>query len=347
MNNQNQTDYIWIELAARLPEDRWARHHWIQKDNYKEKQAWLEKHNHTEVYESIFMYKNKDHQSDFIGPLFFDIDAPDLEKAHIASVGTCQLLEQRLGIDTESLDISFSGSKGFHIVISPEVFGGIYHKNWIKICRVPAEKITKSGVKHIDMSVYSSARLWRCKNTKHRNTGLYKIPLSYKELCKLGAEQIRQLASQPRSDDWVTPYKSDKLINWIRNTIAILERSSQVNKNQQAEFTFGWRIPPCIRALENTTLPDGIRHETYKVLARYFAWLGAHAEETMFRLLQLDARHPITDPDYIYRIVQFAQQHPGFVGCNSPVLRLYCSQKECFYAELKNVKQIKEKIRLG
>jgi len=41
--------------------------------------------------------------------------------------------------------------------------------------------------------------LWRLPNTRHAGTGLYKVPLTLHELLHCSADEIKQLALQPRS----------------------------------------------------------------------------------------------------------------------------------------------------
>jgi len=86
--------------------------------------------------------------------------------------------------------------------------------------------------------------------------------------------------------------------------------------------------------LENATLIDGMRHEAYLQLARFYARVGMHPEEAMERIKKLDSRNPIKNPMDIERIGQYGHTHPGFPGCND-VTRLFCSEEECFYAKLR------------
>jgi hypothetical protein len=101
-------------------------------------------------------------------------------------------------------------------------------------------------------------------------------------------------------------------------------------------FKRGWRMPPCIKAIEAAALPDGVRHHAYFSLARAFRRIGMHPDEIRERLEALDIRHPIRDPDYIGRAVEWGCAHPGFPGCQDESLRWYCRPQDCFYAKLKN-----------
>ena len=93
---------------------------------------------------------------------------------------------------------------------------------------------------------------------------------------------------------------------------------------------------PCAKAIQEATLGDGSRHHIYMILARYYSYLNMHHDEILERIEGIDARNPIRDADYIERIINFGQKHPGFSGCDERELQEYCRNNNCFYAKLKN-----------
>jgi len=97
----------------------------------------------------------------------------------------------------------------------------------------------------------------------------------------------------------------------------------------------GRRIPPCIKSIENyAVLPDGTRHRAYFNLASFYGWIGMHPDEAQERIREVDSRHPIRDPHYIARVAGYRHDHPGFVGCQDPVLIRYCDPLTCFRDKL-------------
>ena len=108
--------------------------------------------------------------------------------------------------DTESILIFFSGSKGFHVGVPVAVFGDEVKpgKEFPGQYKAAALEIARRAGVEVDKSVYDRQRLFRCPNTIHSKTGLYKIPLSYWEVTTaLSVAEIRQRAQRPRRLVWV------------------------------------------------------------------------------------------------------------------------------------------------
>jgi hypothetical protein len=129
-------------------------------------------------------------------------------------------------------------------------------------------------------------------------------------------------------------------VEWYKRAIAVfteLQRSCGRTVTG-TKFTQGWRTPPCIKAIQQSVLPDGVRHQTYLSLARFFRWIRMHPDEIRERIEDVDNRNPIRDPAYIERTVKWACEHPGFPGCSDDSLHRHCHQGSCFYATLKNAK---------
>ncbi|MCX5636901.1 MAG: hypothetical protein NTX52_04305 [Planctomycetota bacterium] len=90
------------------------------------------------------------------------------------------------------------------------------------------------------------------------------------------------------------------------------------------------------------SIPDGIRHNAYLSIARFYSWINMHPNEIEEQLNRLDQKNPISDPHSIQRIVSWATEHPGFAGCDNEALTKYCSKENCFYHRLKPEKKNKD-----
>ena len=146
---------------------------------------------------------------DFNGPCFahfltFDTDCRDAEgepnPAGCQSSATAivaALLE--LGIPPNLIWPFYSGSKGFHVQIpsmcAATVPSDDYHLVAKAFCKFIAER---AGVT-IDESLYRKLQPLRAPNSRHNETGLYKVWLSLDELIELPFENLRNLATQPRA----------------------------------------------------------------------------------------------------------------------------------------------------
>jgi replicative DNA helicase len=121
--------------------------------------------------------------------LVFDLDSKtDLDLAKKDCISVVERLNS-VGISLDSLNISFSGGKGFSVVVEHET--KLSPKEHESICETLA-----GDLECFDTSVYNPSRIFRLNHTKHNKTGLYKTPLSYNELKELSIEEIQQLAKQ-------------------------------------------------------------------------------------------------------------------------------------------------------
>ncbi|AQT68695.1 DNA primase small subunit [Anaerohalosphaera lusitana] len=332
--------FRWIELAALLPGGKMVRGVLAGRDNLEAINNWRKKYGNTNIFTTVQLFEKDDLNSAFIAPVFFDIDSPDdLEKARSDTLKLCELTTDRLEIGTDMLEIYFSGSKGFHVTIPPEVFDAFPSRYIMELYNKMALKACSYGIETIDRTVYTHRRLWRIPNSINSKSGLYKIPLLHKELLHLSADQIAKLAEHPRSEDsFVTAKYSNTAGLWYRKAIRAVAKAAcktTATTQDNSDFKQGWRIPPCIENIQSTTLPDGIRHQTYLALARFYRWINMHPEQIIKRIRTIDSRQPIDDPDFIKRIAFWAHQHPGFAGCTHPVMQKYCSKESCFYYRIK------------
>ena len=166
--------------------------------------------------------------------IWFDIDRGNLTDAQKDAARLVEYLTQTpadsdsdsglIVPDTESILIFFSGSKGFHVGVPIAVFGdgakpgkefpGQYKRAALEVAR-------RAGVA-VDRSVYDRQRLFRCPNTKHSKSGLFKIPLSFFELtaCKT-IDEIKQRAQRPRRLVWVESERDKVDIDAVRFSPAV------------------------------------------------------------------------------------------------------------------------------
>lgn len=147
--------------------------------------------------------------------IYFDVDNSDLQKALHDTKELLVRIISKYGVSRHVVKMFFSGKKGFHIGIPAEIVGGINADS-----RVPYQvqrfvsKVAED-IESADLSIYNPNRFFRVPNSRHEASGLYKIPLSGKELVKGSLDTILELAKNPRPDfNCNIPHlikKSDKL----------------------------------------------------------------------------------------------------------------------------------------
>jgi len=334
-------DYCWNEYAALLPDGRMVRGQFIHVENVEAIRKFRNQFNNTDVFYGICQHLEPLFESEFIVPMFFDIDSQNnLSIARESAITLCEMIMDRIKVSENQLEIFFSGNKGFHVLVPCGVFGAFYSLYVLPLYKKMAEKAEQAGVKFIDKTVYTNKRIFRLANSINNKSNLYKISLTFEELRDIDITGIIEHAKSSRPEDLSANLKPcAEAIQWYQEAIKCIESKttrSSSSKRLNTQFKKGWRIPPCIKNIEKSVLPDGIRHDTYLLLARYYGYLNMHYDEARERLELINNRNPVKDPDSIDRAIEFGLAHSGFAGCDNQVLKKYCENKNCFYAKLKN-----------
>lgn len=144
--------------------------------------------------------------------LFFDFDSPhgDLALEEVREfIG--MVIEKDQDPIIEDINIYFSGNKGFHVFIKQNFDPSIDLPDIIKkYCFALAKKYST-----FDRAVYDKTRIIRIPNSKHRKSGLYKIPLLPGEVFKLSTDDIRVLAKKQRSINDAVKQFSERFLHGI------------------------------------------------------------------------------------------------------------------------------------
>ena len=119
--------------------------------------------------------------------LYFDFDSEsDLEQARKDAVTVVDRLKE-YGVDSSKLELAFTGKKGFSVAlrldkfITPEELKNTVH-------------FIAGDLETFDTKIVDANRLIRVMYTKHQDTGLYKVPLSEKQLRRTYIENILNIS---------------------------------------------------------------------------------------------------------------------------------------------------------
>ncbi|MCL4510018.1 MAG: primase C-terminal domain-containing protein [Bacteroidetes bacterium] len=165
-----------------------------------------------ECYRSVFLFgpelktwvDKTDSVTEFTGPHTADAVPFDFDGENLSAVKA--EVEKFIGYLTETYEIpldyfrlSFSGNKGFHVVIPIEAFVSDPKPSihFAQIVKAIAGEMSQ-GFSFVDSSIYESKRLLRVLNTVNLKSGLHKIPLTFSELQSLTVDEIKELAKEPR-----------------------------------------------------------------------------------------------------------------------------------------------------
>jgi len=254
--------------------------------------------------------------------LWFDIDREDLEKAQSGAIEMVTAIETCYEIKPESLELYFSGCKGFHIGIPCSCFGARPEVDLPMIFKKMAKVI--AGDIEIDTAIYEKNRLWRIPGSINGKSGLYKIPLTIDELLRLRPEDIRKLAQNKREISFpkeaASSTPSRKLANLYESS---KQRAHQPNPCPKHQETLK-AIRPCINKLMEG-LQNGKRNEAGIRLAVFYKNQGTNQDQVLLDLLSWNQKNrPPLPNGEIESIVKSAFTGNYAYGCNDELLKSLC-----------------------
>jgi hypothetical protein len=240
---------------------------------------------------TIYRYDSKDQNTaNFIAPMYFDLDIDDIEQNFIKIKQDLSLVMRKLKtlfhISDNDIDLYFSGSKGFHILIDSIIFGfepgRELNKQYKKIA---TELNTYTINKSIDTRIYDNKRLFRVPNTINSKTGLYKVPIEYNTFKQMNNwNELKDFASTPREKAEFEPrqynQKAREQFYSLLEKIDI-EEKSKINTKLAKEFIHRKELLPCVQYILNQGCTKGNRNNTTVALANSLFQIGKTYEEVL------------------------------------------------------------------
>lgn len=255
--------------------------------------AYIKKLGTTDVYRTIFEYEHDDLSTCLMrADLCFDLDkeiknSGDFKQVLRDTLMIVAYIEEELFIEREYIQVYFSGSKGFHIVLPFELLGLETSKDLAEKYKVIATKINRETIyKTLDMKIYEHRRLFRIVNTINSKTGLYKVPVAIDALYKMTYEDIQAYASEPKESEI-------KVRDFNPKTKRALERILLLNKVRIMKRRHPKTIIaaerqdllPCVQKLLAEGVGTGGRNNTCVAIASSLAQSGIEKEEATDMLL--------------------------------------------------------------
>lgn len=240
--------------------------------------------------------------------IYVDFDCEDnIEDAkedliHFIQYGLGEWLSED---EFKQLGIFFSGGKGFHLAISKKFFTNIrpsldLNKRVKAFVENVAGIVNEKNIelKTIDYKIYNKDRILRLPNTINSKTGLYKIPLSYEELCNYTIDEIKDLAKSKREivlDKNIIP---NELLTEVFNSVKI-EKDYQKSKSNTGAKTNLF-----------DPVEKGDRDETLFKLARRMLNKGLSENEALFIIDNVNQRYlPLLEEDQVNKILKSAMKY--------------------------------------
>lgn len=243
--------------------------------NYLQKQKAIKQQNFSDTYSTIYKYDSKRQDgANIIAPLYIDLDIDDLEhdfeKLRRDVLLLCRRLKTLFNLTDDNIQLYFSGSKGFHIIVPHTIFG-------IKPCKdlndkyklVALELKSYTITKSVDTRIYDSKRLFREPNTVNTKTNLYKVPISLDQIREISYEDLIAYASEPK--DMITVNakhnpKSEEAFNQLIESIKERQKKT-VNHKIARQMLENKELLPCVKYILQNGAQKGGRNNTTMALA--------------------------------------------------------------------------------
>ena len=239
------------------------------------KEETLKKYDFTDTYSTVYSYDNKNQDlANIVAPLYIDLDINDLEKDYDKLRKDVLLLIRKLKtvfhLQEDNIQIFFSGSKGYHIIIPYEVFGiepskDLNDRYKLIVTELKSYTITKS----IDTRIYDSKRLFREPNTINTKTGLYKVYMTIDQVRDFSYNDLIDRARTPQAT--VEPNKeynpkADEALNAMVNELKERQKKT-INHKVARQMLQNKELLPCVKYILQNGAQKGGRNNTAMALA--------------------------------------------------------------------------------
>ena len=239
------------------------------------KEETLKKYDFTDTYSTVYSYDNKNQDlANIVAPLYIDLDINDLEKDYNKLRKDVLLLIRKLRtvfhLQEDNIQIFFSGSKGYHIIIPYEVFGiepskDLNDRYKLIVTELKSYTITKS----IDTRIYDSKRLFREPNTINTKTGLYKVYMTIDQVRDFSYDDLINRARTPQAT--VEPNKeynpkADEALNAMVNELKERQKKT-INHKVARQMLQNKELLPCVKYILQNGAQKGGRNNTAMALA--------------------------------------------------------------------------------
>ena len=281
-------------------------------------------------YMTIYSYDSKDiNTCNFVAPLYLDFDIDDLEHNYSKLIRDLKIviyrLKTELHLEERDIEIYFSGAKGFHIIIDHRILGFEPSRTLNKDLKTIALYFKASTfTKCIDTGIYDYRRLFRVPNTINTKTGLYKVPIMFKDLINMSYEDLLKYASRPH-----TLMKKPKIYNKkVHDAFyELLHRLSErekrtVNTSIARQYVSNKKLLPCVEYLLQNGADEGQRNNCTIALASALFQIG-HSKEEVIEILEVWNKTkndiPISDKE-LYTTINSAynnSRNDMYYGCSA------------------------------
>ena len=273
-------------------------------------QSMLNRFGNKDVYLSIFAFEDVDNLDTckIIGPMYLDFDGSvDSNESYILLTTQVKrvlsIFVNIWKIDKDMISIYFSGAKGFHVIIPPEILGIEPHKNLNEEYRNLALYLkTQFSADSIDTKIYDRRRIFRIENTINSKTDLYKVPITIRQLYQFSRDDMLRWARQPRNECVKPPKQCQTAITFYENIVAKnansgIRRKPSCRKNLKDIPKKKYILGPCVKTMLQTGISKGNRNNICVMLASSLMQNGYQVTEVQNIIVEWNNKNPIPLPE--------------------------------------------------
>lgn len=300
MSSQDLSKFVHIEGGRFLPSGSFMRNEWMNITQINELR---ERSGNIGVFTTAYIYDSLDlKEANLYGDFYLDFDDEDnfegVRKNVLDAIFYFKL-SFLYNIPEKLMRFYFSGKKGVHIIIPASVLGiepDKYLNHYYKQMALEATKMLMDGkqtgeISSIDPKIYDNRRLFRLPNSRHQDTGLYKIPLTAEEIKIMPYEEILELAKEPRNIQWERPYEVPQAKKEFGMVIERWNRRWQDKFNNTKRNDTPLEFdPPCIEELLDSGPVKGRRNNSAAALTSFFKQRGYTEQEAWEKLQEWNGR---------------------------------------------------------
>lgn len=353
MSSETEKCYL-IETGYKFTVNGKEEFHRGDYISYWKLPVFIESRNGYDTFNSAYRYSDPDPDKSLLyGGLYLDLDdESNFENVRADALTVFSYFRIVYKIDPSETEIYFSGKKGVHIIIPPEVIGVVPENDLNIIFKYMAGSINAyTEHKTIDMKIYDNKRLFRIPNTIHSGTGLYKIRLSFEELRDYPIDKIKKLALKERK---VKHTKHQKNIfaerQYHRMVTEARQQMKDASKDRRYKANINF-IPPCIQYILDNGAETGQRNMTIACLASFYKQYGKSIMEATDIITEWNSKNtePIGEVE-LKRTIRSLYATEKTYGCSTLKLLSECAPKECRFEinkENKNADTSKNKETKG
>lgn len=328
-----QSSYF-VEIGGRLTNGFFKRNHFIKLDeSFGNKLVNFGRQcEGKDMYVCAYMYESLDGKIpdiktcriiaspylDFDGEIKNDKTFNELKSSLLVTIGA---IDQELGIKSESMEIYFSGAKGFHVIIPHDILGLIPSENLNDDFKKFALYIKdKTNNSHIDTGIYDRRRLLRVSGTINSKTGLYKVPITSKMLFDINSyADMQKWASKSRVINYPKrSFNEEASIAW-KKIISLTESAPKRKKVTLPDKKLP--LMACSLKLLKEGVQKGARNNSAVVLASSLLQSGLDHEEALARLYEWNDRNdpPLSEMELntTFRSAESMIDNGRMYGCSA------------------------------